>query len=333
MAWVRSNYSYNTLLMKPIYNCIMMQTSNFIADPDLVLGEDANASSGTIFSTKEWESPELIKTVRDLRSQGLLPNLEALLLGFLKDALKAIKRFTCKYDNGGLIAELTPQCQKLSRATLINDENEGALAAANKAKRRYPTMSEEQRNALYMVKMNHTNKWDDAVVKLSAKQDEICAFSMRKARTELAENRPKRRQLEYMQQWDAQISENDAKAKKTQEARDAVAMKLGAIQLFELKADDSATLAALSALLVPKLNEQIDKLRSIDTGLIACKTSFSGTIDGVSPKDWKVKAILRALHAARDLAQATKQVEDVDEQGQDSDSDRDKDMHYTDQVF
>jgi hypothetical protein len=49
-AWVRGNFGYNTLLMKSSYERIISQTSNFIADPDPILGEGANASSGSIFS-------------------------------------------------------------------------------------------------------------------------------------------------------------------------------------------------------------------------------------------------------------------------------------------
>lgn len=196
MAWVRDNFGYNTLLMKPIYEHIMQKTGEFIAAPDLVLGENATASAGTIFSSNEWSSPALMQTVRSLHRQGMLPNPEALFVGFSKGALKAMKRFTREYADDGLIAQLTPRRQKRGRATLINNENEGALAAANEAKRRYPTQSEEQRNALYMVKMNHTHEWNDAVVKTSAKRDEIYSFTMREARTELVDNHPERRRLQ-----------------------------------------------------------------------------------------------------------------------------------------
>lgn len=158
MAWVRGNLGYNTLLMKPIYKQIIQKAVNIIAALDLVLGNNAVASSGTIFGSQEWNSPVLISTVRDLCCQGLLPNLEALFLGFMKGALKGMKRFTCKYTDNGPIAQLTPRCHKRGRATLVNDKNKGALAAANKAKQRYPTQSEEQQNLLYMVKMNHTHE-------------------------------------------------------------------------------------------------------------------------------------------------------------------------------
>jgi hypothetical protein len=198
MTWVHGNFGYNTILMKPIYERIISQTSNFIADPDLILGESANASSGSIFSTKEWESPEAIVVVRAVRAQGMLPNLEPLLVGFLKGALKATKRFTREHDDYGAIAQLTPRRQKCGSTTLINDENEGVLAAANEAKRRFPTQTEEQRNALYIVKMNHTHEWNDAVVEPHDQRDETYALTMHEARMELAENWPKRHHLDYM---------------------------------------------------------------------------------------------------------------------------------------
>jgi hypothetical protein len=220
-----------------------------------------------------------------VRAQGMLHNLEPLLVGFLKGALKALKRFTREHDDYGAIAQLTPRRQKRGSTTLINDENEGVLAAANEAKRRFPTQTEEQRNALYMVKMNHTHEWNDAVAEPHDQRDEIYVFSMRKARMELAEIWPKRRRLDYMKQRNAQIAENDDKAAKARIVQEEKTQKLRDIDLFLLTADDTAKPAALSELLAPALDEEVVKLRSIDEELIACKSSFKGTIDGVSPKN------------------------------------------------
>jgi hypothetical protein len=144
MAWVRGNNNQNSLLMKPIYERVIQKTESFIANPDIVLGEDAIATSGTIFEADEWDSPEFFRAFHELRRQNLLPNLEALWVAFCKGALGAMKRFTREYAEGGAIAQLTPKRQKRGRTTLTNDENEGALAAANEAKRKNPTMSESQ---------------------------------------------------------------------------------------------------------------------------------------------------------------------------------------------
>jgi hypothetical protein len=84
----------------------------------------------------------------------MLPNLEPSLFAFIRGTSKTMERFTKEHAPDGVIASLTPNRQRRGRCTLVDGENESALARRTQMKRMYSNMSDEHRNALFMAQTN-----------------------------------------------------------------------------------------------------------------------------------------------------------------------------------
>jgi hypothetical protein len=98
----------------------------------------------------------------------------------------------------------------------------------------------------------------------------------------------------------------------------------------------TTTRGDLAGKVVDVLDEQIDKICSVDTSYITAKTSFKGKIDGKKPKDQKIDAILHAFKLLQELSNAENL--DVDEaqtlkmrDESESESD-DEQMAYPDEI-
>jgi hypothetical protein len=128
MAYVRSHINDNSLLMGPIYECVKSHAQAIADAPDLVLSSNASPKTGSVFGTEVWDMLEIMYGIQALRQQEKLPNLEPLFIAFARGASKTMERFTKEYVPDSVIASLTPSRQRRGRCTLVNDENEGALA-------------------------------------------------------------------------------------------------------------------------------------------------------------------------------------------------------------
>jgi hypothetical protein len=180
--------------------------------------------------------------------------------------------------------------------------------------------------------MNDTSKWQQHVLERSSAADATYKFAIAEARMDLASGREKRDRAEYMEQWNATIVKRNRKAEKSKEAKADREAKLGKIMLLKSEAG-SVDIETLMKLTVTKLDEQIDKLRSIDSSLISPKSSFKGTINGKTPKQRKCEAISAGLKAAEELDLAESEPEHADEQDEDIELVGDEEMMYPDEIF
>ena len=59
--------------------------------------------------------------------QAGLPHLKAMFIAFVRGALQTFQQFTSKFDDGGMIADLTEEEAELAFMPTTNDANEGML--------------------------------------------------------------------------------------------------------------------------------------------------------------------------------------------------------------
>jgi hypothetical protein len=296
MAYVRAHINDNALLMGPIYTKIKHFMSKIIDDPLLVIGNDATSTTGSVFGGDRWDSPLIIQRIRSMRDEGILPNLETLFVAFCKGALETMERFTKEYASDGLIAQLTPRRQKKGRTKLANDDNEGAIADALEIKRRFPNISNTLLKAILMAKKNQIDIFESEIIDKSPLRDEIYKYIRQRARKESAENQDKAERSAYLTDWKATASENEGKAAQTKERKAKKDEFLESVKFVDFRSGGLDLAATLSAMTVPQLDAQIDKLIRLDNTLINCKTSYNRRADdGKAPKDRKVEALVAAF--------------------------------------
>ena len=80
--------------------------SDLIKNPDLLLSHDASSGTGTLDSNP-WEDPEIFAALHTEESTML--TLCRALITFLVGALKTWKRFLSEFNEGSIIASLTPE--------------------------------------------------------------------------------------------------------------------------------------------------------------------------------------------------------------------------------
>jgi hypothetical protein len=312
-----------------MYQRVKQHLATLIDNPLLVIGEDAHASSGALFGSQSWDSPELMRRVGELRQANQLPNLEALFVAFCKGALKTMERHTKEYAPQGVIAQLTPRRQKRGFASLTNDENESALAETSEYKRRNPTMSDSERNALFQAKKNQLEDWQEHVLEPSPLAADAHKYVIQAAREEEKEKREQRARGAHVNGFETRIVENNEAADKKRKLQDQRAEKLKKIELLDL----DIKRRALAALNVTDLDAQITKLRSVDVDLIKPKSTFVGSVDGVKPKARRIEAILVAFKELKrrreEVAAEDLSGEEVEEGVEEED---DRDMRFEDEL-
>jgi hypothetical protein len=336
MAYVREHVNDNALLMGPTYERVKAHARAIADDPSLLFGDKASARTGSLFQTSSWDTPEVMYKICALKQQGLLPNLEPLFVAFMRGVIKTMERFTKEYAAGGEIATLTPRRQKRGRASLTNDENEGALAQYGALKRRYPTMSQAHINALLRANTNHVQDFEAEIIDKSPQRAEIEAYIRQRARQEDASGHEARERSEYLIQRKVTIAENNEKAEASKVTKDKKEKRLASITLMSIK---SFACRKPSEIKSEELDAQIDKIRSHDPGLIPPKSSFKGTVDGQKPKQRKITCILEALKMLekdsealeedQPLGEASKAADEVE--GEEPESD-DENMYFVDEV-
>jgi hypothetical protein len=112
-------------------------------------------------------------------------------------------------------------------------------------------------------------------------------------------------------------------------ARTQKADALNQITLFTSEAGTGA----LTRLTVAELDMQIDKLRSINKGLVAPKSSFKGAVDGRPPKEQKVHVIVDALKRAEEMDAAELELVGGEQPDEDFEQGGDEAMLFEDEVF
>lgn len=139
-----------------VHHQITSHYCKMIADPNLVLGQDATFKTAT-FDGQRWEDDLAFIAVQ--KNIPELLHISGLLVGFLKGCLETWIRFTEEFEEGGIIDGLTAEEHEAAWMPATNDANEGALGMMHVIMRRKPQLTLRQMNAWFMVKMNHTDQW------------------------------------------------------------------------------------------------------------------------------------------------------------------------------
>jgi hypothetical protein len=96
--------------------------------------------------------------------------------------------------------------------------------------------------------------------------------------------------------WKAAACKNKEKAGQAKERKAKKDKFLNSVNFVDFRSGGVDLVATLSAMTVPQLDAQIDKLIRLDSTLINCKTSYNRRADdGKAPKDHKVEALVAAF--------------------------------------
>ncbi|KAF8198610.1 hypothetical protein BJ912DRAFT_1020488 [Pholiota molesta] len=131
----------------PFHELVKLHCQKIIDNPDLLLGSDANFTSGAL-DGKPWECPEAFYTVQ--RMVSTLPHLRGCLVSFCEGALKTWGCFTTEFSHGD------DQKKKIFICT-TNDQNKGALGSLWKAFWQSSTLSLCRHNTGKMYQKNGTS--------------------------------------------------------------------------------------------------------------------------------------------------------------------------------
>jgi hypothetical protein len=145
---------------------------------------------------------------------------------------------------------------------------------------------------------NNVEKFEANVLEKSPLHRNIGKYIRERARAEYTKGHEAADRRNYLRKWDATIEDNRLPAQKSQDTKDDKALKLSKISFLDI---NNTTFEALYGLLVPALDEQINKIRAVSAEYIAAKTSFKGTMDGKKPKHRKIDVILSAFKLLKEL--------------------------------
>jgi hypothetical protein len=149
-----------------------------------------------------------------------------------------------------------------------------------------------------MAQTNNIKKFKAEVLEKSLLHHNIDKYIQEQACTKDGKGHKAADQRKHLCAWDATIKDNRLWAQKSQEAKDKKALKISKILLLNVH---SITYEDLNKFLVPALNKQIDKIRTVGTEYIAAKTNFKGTTDGKKPREHKIDAIVSAFKLIKEL--------------------------------
>jgi hypothetical protein len=150
----------NMLNLGPLHLKVQKHLESIIKNPHLLLSPCESYKHGAM-DGKPWENPEVMDVIYALVT--FLPYIQPVLVAFFKGALKAWKRFTAEFQEGGLIDCTTAEEKEKAWMPPTNDVNEGALGALRLHLRKKPNTTMHQYNALAMFKFNDTAVFVHAV--------------------------------------------------------------------------------------------------------------------------------------------------------------------------
>jgi hypothetical protein len=130
---------------------------SIIANPDLVLGKDAQPNTAHLDKRSQWIRPDTIQAIQDLSPS--LPNLRDAFISFNKRALNSLMWFSTELAKGSEIDMMSPEEKELSFMPTTNDINEGLLGEMRRTLTRNPTKTLDTLNAEMMIRHNDVDKF------------------------------------------------------------------------------------------------------------------------------------------------------------------------------
>lgn len=157
ISYVQS-YEGNALNLGPFREQLMYHIRRLIADPDLLLNPDTFQSSAVFLGGP----PERLDVFYKMSSMlPNMPNLRILLVEYLTGAMTIWERFTQEFAADGDIAKATLAERDLVSSEGLNNRSESAVGACKQAKLRNPTLTDSQRNSIFMRRYNGSERWKD----------------------------------------------------------------------------------------------------------------------------------------------------------------------------
>ncbi|KAJ7089006.1 hypothetical protein C8R44DRAFT_596210, partial [Mycena epipterygia] len=143
----------NLLDLGPLHMNVLNHCRQVIANPDLLLSEDANHLNGSMDGLM-WDNPEVVYVVQSMIPS--LPRVRESLVAFFTGALETWERFSAEYSEDGLITNATAGERERAWMPTTNDANKGTLGELRNMSRHAPNMTLHQFNARRMYKKNDT---------------------------------------------------------------------------------------------------------------------------------------------------------------------------------
>lgn len=203
----------NMLNLGPLHAHIEAHMELIIADPQLLVGPNANYHTATA-DGNEWDNPKAVEVI--LADTSLYPHLQDLLVAFFRGSLQTWRRFTSEFTPGGLIDEATDIEKHLAWLPPTNDLNEGALGSFRQFMRFNPSATLLRFNSQTMFQRNDTQTFIDAKFTTEDHQ-----YVMKAAREVDASGHEQKRKAEFIEFTEKKNQEKkekaDAKKKKDQE--------------------------------------------------------------------------------------------------------------------
>ncbi|KZP04520.1 hypothetical protein FIBSPDRAFT_713214, partial [Athelia psychrophila] len=216
----------NMLNLGPLHHKIEAHMESIIANPQLVLGPDANYHTAAADGL-EWDNPQVVEII--LADTSLFPHLEDLLVAFFRGSLQTWRRFTTEFTPGGLIDEATEIEKDLAWLPPTNDLNEGILGSFRQFMRFNPSTTLLMFNSQTMFERNDTQTFIDAKF-----DTEDHRMVMKIAREVDASGHEQKRKALFIEHYEKKNQEKvdraDERSRKMQEKRAHIA---GILLIFD----------------------------------------------------------------------------------------------------
>lgn len=242
----------NILDLGPLHVEVQDHCRMIIDDPMLLLTPGTESYVLGSLDGLEWEEPEVVQAVHARLDE--MPYIKLLLVAFFEGALATWIRFSAEFAPGGLIDTATADERLEAWMPSTNDANEGALGSYSSMRKKKPTLTFHQYNALAMYCRNDTQDF----MRLLNEDDH--AYLRRRARiidSSGLERQRRQRQVEF-DQWVVKITQAKRAAQRAKIA--ANIRRLESVILL-------TSLDQVDGLTVAKLDDQLDALRRYDDGV------------------------------------------------------------------
>ncbi|KZP17166.1 hypothetical protein FIBSPDRAFT_747504 [Athelia psychrophila] len=216
----------NMLNLGPLHHKIEAHMESIIANPQLVLGPDADYHTAAADGL-EWDNPQVVEII--LADTSLFPHLEDLLVAFFRGSLQTWRRFTTEFTPGGLIDEATDIEKDLAWLPPTNDLNEGILGSFRQFMRFNPSTTLLMFNSQTMFERNDTQTFIDA--KFDAEDHRMVMKIAREVDGSGLEQKQKIQFIEHYEQKNQEkVDRADERSRKKQEKRAHIA---GVLLIFD----------------------------------------------------------------------------------------------------
>ncbi|EIW76785.1 hypothetical protein CONPUDRAFT_21718, partial [Coniophora puteana RWD-64-598 SS2] len=218
----------NMLTLGPFHENLKSHISFLIENPGALMEHDIkNSYIKATLDNRPWDNEQAVIAVLTLHRKDRLPNLNEVLVAFLKGALDTWHRFTTEFESTGLIATASEEETDLVFIPATNDENEGLLGAWRRASRENPSLTSDNFSDQVMTRRNDTEEFITTVLDETDKK-----WIYAKAREVQASGIEAGRKKAFIEHGKKIVEENRQKELERKRIRDERTEKYGKIPLI-----------------------------------------------------------------------------------------------------